>query len=147
MVVRAVAFFLFFFLPTYKNPRQAGCYWVGCKNNLYQCINHLLTQKLPIFPTNLPMYETYFLQNGSPRWNQILTQLRFIQRTFSFGSKNLIRAVPILDSIKMELGIQFCLQFFYKKSGPGSKSLTWLWVTQPKPAVNFQLTFWFIARF
>ncbi len=30
------------------------------------------------FPTYLPMYETYFLQNWLPRWNQILTQLRFI---------------------------------------------------------------------
>ncbi len=30
------------------------------------------------FPTYLPMYETFFLQNWLPRWNQILTQLRFI---------------------------------------------------------------------
>jgi len=30
------------------------------------------------FPTYLPIYETYFLQNWLPRWNQILTQLRFI---------------------------------------------------------------------
>jgi hypothetical protein len=27
----------------------------------------------------LPIYHTYFLQNRLPRWNQILTQLRFIQ--------------------------------------------------------------------
>jgi len=31
------------------------------------------------FPTYLPIYETYILQNWLPRWNQILTQLRFIQ--------------------------------------------------------------------
>jgi hypothetical protein len=30
------------------------------------------------FPTYLPKCETYFLQNWLPRWNQILTQLRFI---------------------------------------------------------------------
>jgi hypothetical protein len=30
------------------------------------------------FPTYLPMYETYLLQNWLPRWNQILTQLKFI---------------------------------------------------------------------
>jgi hypothetical protein len=30
------------------------------------------------FPTYLHIYETYFLQNWLPRWNQILTQLRFI---------------------------------------------------------------------
>jgi hypothetical protein len=30
------------------------------------------------FPTYLPICETYFLQNWLPRWNQILTQLRFI---------------------------------------------------------------------
>jgi hypothetical protein len=30
------------------------------------------------FPTYLPRRETYFLQTWLPRWNQILTQLRFI---------------------------------------------------------------------
>ncbi len=30
------------------------------------------------FPTYLPIYETYFLQNWISGWNQILTQLRFI---------------------------------------------------------------------
>jgi len=30
------------------------------------------------FQTYLPIYETYFLQNWLPRWNQILTQLSFI---------------------------------------------------------------------
>jgi len=29
------------------------------------------------FPTYLPIYETYFLQNWLPKFNQILTQLRF----------------------------------------------------------------------
>jgi hypothetical protein len=28
------------------------------------------------FPTYLPTYETYFLRNWLPRWNQILTRLR-----------------------------------------------------------------------
>jgi hypothetical protein len=31
------------------------------------------------FPTYLPMFETYFLQNWLPRWDQIVTQLRFIR--------------------------------------------------------------------
>jgi len=30
------------------------------------------------FPNYLSIYETYLLQNWLPRWNQILTQLRFI---------------------------------------------------------------------
>jgi hypothetical protein len=30
------------------------------------------------FPTYVPIYKTYFLQNWLPRWNQILTQVRFI---------------------------------------------------------------------
>jgi hypothetical protein len=30
------------------------------------------------FPTYLPIYETYFLQTWLLRWNQILTQVRFI---------------------------------------------------------------------
>ncbi len=30
------------------------------------------------FSTYVPIYETYFLQNWFPRWNHILTQLRFI---------------------------------------------------------------------
>jgi hypothetical protein len=29
------------------------------------------------FPTYLSLYETYFLHNWLPRWNHILTQLRF----------------------------------------------------------------------
>jgi hypothetical protein len=31
------------------------------------------------FPTYLTIYETYFLQNRWPRWNQILTHLKFIE--------------------------------------------------------------------
>jgi len=40
--------------------------------------------KLPTYlvvtysPPYLPIHDTYFLQNWLPRWNQILTQLRFI---------------------------------------------------------------------
>ncbi len=30
------------------------------------------------FPTYLPIYETYCLQDWLPRWNQMLTQLRYI---------------------------------------------------------------------
>jgi hypothetical protein len=32
----------------------------------------------PCFPTYLPSYEFYFIQNWLPRWNEILTLLRFI---------------------------------------------------------------------
>jgi len=31
---------------------------------------------ITLFPTYVPIFETYFLQNLLPRWNQILTQLR-----------------------------------------------------------------------
>ncbi len=37
------------------------------------------------FPTYLPTYETYFLQNWLPRWNQILTQVRFNQNWVIMG--------------------------------------------------------------
>jgi len=38
------------------------------------------------FLTNLPIYETYyFLQNRLRRWNQILTQLRFIHNRVIMG--------------------------------------------------------------
>jgi hypothetical protein len=37
------------------------------------------------FPTYLPIYETYFLQNWLPRGNQILTQLRFIHNWSTNG--------------------------------------------------------------
>jgi len=40
------------------------------KPSTYQVITYF-------FLTYVPMYETYFLQKWSPRWNQILTQLRF----------------------------------------------------------------------
>ncbi len=35
-------------------------------------------QEVAYFLTYLPIYETYFLQIWLPRWNPILTQLRFI---------------------------------------------------------------------
>ncbi len=40
---------------------------------------------MPYFPTYLPRYETYFLQNWSPRWNQILIQLWFIHNWIIMG--------------------------------------------------------------
>jgi hypothetical protein len=46
------------------------------------------------FPTYLSNYETYFLQNWLPRWNQILTQvevhpqLKFKKKKKKSGSKN-----------------------------------------------------------
>lgn len=41
-------------------------------------LNHLITSNHLIFSTYQPMYKTYLLQNGKPRWNQISTQFRFI---------------------------------------------------------------------
>ncbi len=39
---------------------------------MYKLFTYLL---VTYFPTYLPIYETYFLQNWLSRWNQILTQL------------------------------------------------------------------------
>jgi hypothetical protein len=44
----------------------------------YNALSHQCLQLSLYFPTHLPIYETYLLQNCLPRWNQILTQLRFI---------------------------------------------------------------------
>ncbi len=43
------------------------------------------------FPTYLPTYETYFLQNWLPRWNWILTQLRFIHEWVLMGVQWMVR--------------------------------------------------------
>jgi hypothetical protein len=51
---------------------------VGSKNNIYPCINHLLTYLIIYFLIYLLIYEIYFLQNWLPRSNQIRTQLKFI---------------------------------------------------------------------
>jgi hypothetical protein len=40
---------------------------------------------LTYFPTYLPIYGTYLLHNWLPRWNQILTQLRFIHNWVMMG--------------------------------------------------------------
>jgi hypothetical protein len=37
------------------------------------------------FPTYLPIYGTYYLQNWLPRWNQILSQLTFIHNWVLMG--------------------------------------------------------------
>jgi hypothetical protein len=37
------------------------------------------------FPTYLPIYETYFLQYRLPRWNQRLTQWKFIHNWVIMG--------------------------------------------------------------
>jgi hypothetical protein len=41
-------------------------------------------------PTYLPTCETYFVQNWLPRWNQILTQLRFIHNWVITGIQWLV---------------------------------------------------------
>jgi hypothetical protein len=44
----------------------------------------------------LPTYETYFLQNWLPRWNQILIQLRFIHNWVIMGIQWMVhRLVPV----------------------------------------------------
>ncbi len=48
-----------------------------CKQNIYLVVTY--------FPTYLPIYETYLLQNWLPRRNQILTQLRFIYNWVIMG--------------------------------------------------------------
>jgi hypothetical protein len=44
------------------------------------------------FLNYLPMYETYFLQKGLPRWNQILTQVRFIHNWVKTGIQRMAGA-------------------------------------------------------
>ncbi len=54
-----------------------------CKPSVYLVVNY--------FPTYLPIYETYLLQNWLPRWNQILTQLRFIHNWVIMGIQWMVR--------------------------------------------------------
>ncbi len=57
------------------------------------------------FPTYLPTYETYFLQNWLPRWNWILTQLRFIHNWVLMGVQWMVRWwVPVHCGPKSEPG-------------------------------------------
>jgi hypothetical protein len=42
------------------------------------CYNPRLALVVTCFLIYVPIYETYFIQNQLPRWNQILTQLRFM---------------------------------------------------------------------
>ncbi len=49
---------------------------------MYKPSTHLV---VTYFPTDLPIYETLFLQDSLPRWNQILTQLRFIDNWVIMG--------------------------------------------------------------
>jgi uncharacterized protein Usg len=51
------------------------------------------------FPTYLPMYETYFLQNWFPQWNQILTQLKFIHNRVITG----IQWMVVAGSLWLEI--------------------------------------------
>jgi hypothetical protein len=44
------------------------------------------------FPTYLPIYETYFLHNWLPRWNQMLTQLMFIHNLVIIGIQWMLHA-------------------------------------------------------
>jgi hypothetical protein len=50
------------------------------------------------FPTYLPISETYFLQNWLPRWNHILTQLRFIHNWVISGIQWMVRAGSLLPA-------------------------------------------------
>ncbi len=57
------------------------------------------------FPTYLPIYDTYFLQNWLPRFNQILTQLRFT-------TSNSGHLVDGAGSLWPDF-VDFCAVFFY----------------------------------
>ncbi len=54
-----------------------------CKPSIYLVVTY--------FPTYLPIYETYLLQNWLPRWNRILTQLRFIYNWVIMGIQWMVR--------------------------------------------------------
>jgi len=53
-------------------------------------LSHQCLQLSLYFPTYLPTYETYLLQNWL-RWNQILTQLRFIHNWVIMGIQWMVR--------------------------------------------------------
>jgi hypothetical protein len=62
------------------------------------------------FSTSLPIYETYFLQNWLPRWNQRLTQLTFIHNWVIRGIQWMVRRVDAAGSLcgPLVLTQQFC---------------------------------------
>jgi hypothetical protein len=53
------------------------------------------------FPTYRAIYETYFLQNWLPRWNQILTQLKFIHNWVITGIQWMVKKNVTLQKIKI----------------------------------------------
>jgi hypothetical protein len=61
------------------------------------------------FSTDLPIYETYFLQNWLPRWNQRITQLMFIHNWVIRGIQWMVRRVDAGSLCgPMVLTQQFC---------------------------------------
>ncbi len=62
------------------SPTTFGCHWVIYFFGTYVMYRQIHTHLCIRYgvQTSIYIYETYFLQNGLPRSNQILTQLRFI---------------------------------------------------------------------
>jgi hypothetical protein len=75
----------------------------------------------------MPMYETHFLQNWLPRWNQILTQSRFIQDWVITSIQWMMRWWVLVHCGLWWVGAQFCSAWDKLESMIHSKIL---WVLQ-----------------
>jgi hypothetical protein len=85
---------------TYKFLHHYECFFIASptkaflhsNTRMFCCalLSHQCLQLSLYFPTHLPIYETY-LQNWLPRWNQILTQLRFIHNWVIMGIQWMLR--------------------------------------------------------
>jgi hypothetical protein len=69
------------------SPTTFGCHWVIYFFGTYVTYRQIHTHLCIRYgvQTSIYIYETYFLQNWLPRWNQILTLLRFIHNWVRWG--------------------------------------------------------------
>ncbi len=98
MVVSSIACFSTYLLPTHKE--------VGSKKQPLP-MSKPFTYLFSYLSTY--MHETYFLQNWLPRWNQILTQLRFIHNWVITGIQwmvcwwVLVHCCPVMGRVRVSL--------------------------------------------
>jgi len=82
------------------------------------------------FPTYLPIYETYLLQNWLPRWNQILTQLRFVHNWVVMGIQWMVRWWVLVhcgqvNRRSVNIDTRYFPSSFWGGGAPGDKPI-WL---------------------
>jgi hypothetical protein len=79
------------------------------------------------FPTYLSIYETYLLQNWLSRWNQILTQLRFIYNWVIMGIQWMVywwfNVARWLGEVLVKTQSTFLVLFFLGGGGGGDKPI------------------------